>query len=86
MNRASAIVTDFGGATGHMASLAREFQVPAILDTESATTKLKDGQEITVDAYNCNVYEGRVAELIEFAEKKEEPFKDTLIFKTSRNP
>jgi pyruvate,water dikinase len=82
MNRASAIVTDFGGATGHMASLAREFQVPAILDTESATTKLKDGQEITVDAYNCNVYEGRVAELIEFAEKKEEPFKDTLIFKT----
>ena len=82
MNRASAIVTDFGGATGHMASLAREFQVPAILDTESATAKLKDGQEITVDAYNCNVYEGRVAELIEFAEKKEEPFKDTLIFKT----
>ena len=82
MNRASAIVTDFGGATGHMASLAREFQVPAILDTESATAKLKDGQEITVDAYNCNVYEGRVAELIEFADKKEEPFKDTLIFKT----
>ncbi|MGO9379566.1 MAG: PEP/pyruvate-binding domain-containing protein [Dissulfurispiraceae bacterium] len=82
MNKASAIVTDSGGATGHMASLAREFQVPAILDTESATTKLKEGQEITVDAYNCNVYAGKVAELIELAEKKNEPFKDTAIFKT----
>ncbi|HMK56739.1 MAG TPA: PEP/pyruvate-binding domain-containing protein [Dissulfurispiraceae bacterium] len=82
MNKASAIVTDFGGATGHMASLAREFQVPALLDTESATSKLRDGLEITVDSYNCNVYEGRVDELIEFAEKKEDPFKDTVIFKT----
>ncbi|HMK60183.1 MAG TPA: PEP/pyruvate-binding domain-containing protein [Dissulfurispiraceae bacterium] len=82
MNRASAIVTDFGGATGHMASLAREFQVPALLDTESATAKLRNGMEITVDSYNCNVYEGRVDELIELAEKKEDPFKDTIIFKT----
>jgi pyruvate,water dikinase len=82
MNRTSAIITDFGGATGHMASLTREFQVPAILDTESATEKLTDGQEITVDAYNCNVYDGRVAELIEMAGKREDPFKDTLIFKT----
>jgi pyruvate,water dikinase len=82
MNKAAAIVTDFGGATGHMASLAREFQVPAILDTEGATLKLEDGQEITVDAYNCNVYDGRVAELIEFAVRKDEPFRDTAIFKT----
>ncbi len=82
MNRTSAIITDFGGATGHMASLTREFQVPAILDTESATEKLSEGQEITVDAYNCNVYDGRVAELIEMAGKREDPFKDTLIFKT----
>ena len=82
MNRASAIVTDFGGATGHMASLTREFQIPAILDTEFATEKLSDGQEITVDAYNCNVYDGKVSELINIAGKREDPFKDTVIFKT----
>jgi pyruvate,water dikinase len=81
MNKASAIITDFGGTTGHMASLAREFQVPAILDTELGTKILQPGQEITVDAFNCSVYEGKVDELIDLSGKREEPFKDTLIFK-----
>jgi pyruvate, water dikinase len=85
MNKASAIITDFGGITGHMASLAREFQVPAILDTEVATKTLQPGQEITVDAFNCSVYEGKVNELIELSGKRDEPFKDTLIFKTLKN-
>jgi len=82
MNKANAIITDVGGAAGHMASLAREFQVPTILDTEMATNILKDGQELTVDAINCNIYDGHVKELEEFAEKREEPFKSTRIFQT----
>jgi len=82
MNRASAIVTDVGSATGHLASLSREYQVPTILDTEISTRILRDGQEITVDAINCNIYEGKVTELIEYARKKSEPFKDTQLFKT----
>jgi pyruvate,water dikinase len=65
-----------------MASLTREYQVPALLDTEAATKILKNGQEITVDAINCNIYEGHVDELIEFAKRKKEPFKDTQLFKT----
>ncbi len=81
MNRASAIVTDFGGTTGHMAALAREFQVPAILDTEMGTRILQHGQEITVDAFNCTVYEGRVSELIELCAKRKEPFRDTVLFR-----
>lgn len=85
MNKASAIVTDVGGATGHMASLSREYGVPTILDTETATAVIKDGQEITVDAINCNIYEGRVNELLEYALKKKEPFKDTHLFKTLEN-
>jgi len=82
MNRASAIVTDVGSATGHLASLSREYQVPTILDTEISTRILNDGQEITVDAINCNIYEGKVNELIEYARKKSEPLKDTQLFKT----
>ncbi|MGQ9571010.1 MAG: PEP/pyruvate-binding domain-containing protein [Thermodesulfovibrionales bacterium] len=81
MNKASAIVTDVGSATGHMASLSREYQVPTILDTEVSTRIIKDGQEITVDAINCNIYGGKVNELLEYAVKKKEPFKDTHLFK-----
>lgn len=82
MNKAAAIITDVGSITGHMASLSRESQIPTILDTEVSTTILRDGQEITVDAINCNIYEGKVDELIQFAGKKKEPFKETHLFKT----
>ncbi len=82
MNKASAIITDIGSITGHMASLSREFQIPAILNTGIATKTIKDGQEITIDAINCNIYDGRVNEIIELGSKKVEPFKDTMLFRT----
>jgi pyruvate, water dikinase len=75
MKKASAIVTDIGAATVHMATVAREFQIPTIVDTEVATEVIQNGLEITVDAINCLVYEGRVKELSEFSRKKERYFK-----------
>lgn len=81
MNKANAIVTDVGGATGHMASLAREFKIPTILDTGMATEIIDNGQEITVDAVNRIVYEGNVKELAEFAEKREGIYKATSMYK-----
>lgn len=77
MDRASAIVTDAGAATVHMASLAREYQVPAIVNTEKATRILAPGQEITVDAVNGIIYKGIVTELVAFAEAGKPPFKGT---------
>ncbi len=65
--RAAAIVTDVGSVAGHLASLAREYRVPALFDTGSATAVLAPGQEVTVDAYHGNVYEGRVEELLRHA-------------------
>ncbi|HTG01775.1 MAG TPA: PEP/pyruvate-binding domain-containing protein [Nitrospirota bacterium] len=70
MKKASAIITDVGGITGHMASLSREYGVPTLLDTGRATSMIKHGQEITVDAYNCNVYAGKVDSLLAYAVKK----------------
>lgn len=80
MERASAIITDVGGATGHMSSLAREYHLPAILDTDIATRVLKQGQVVTVDAINCNVYEGRVEQLLEYASGKKESLRETNLF------
>jgi phosphohistidine swiveling domain-containing protein len=50
MNRAAAFVTDEGGITCHAAIVAREMQKPCIIGTKNATSILKDGDEIEVDA------------------------------------
>ncbi len=59
MDRAVAIVTDVGAPTGHMASLCREFGIPAVLDARSATSMIAAGDIITVDGGRGAVYEGR---------------------------
>ena len=65
--RVSAIVTDVGAAAGHMASLAREFGLPAVLGTGLATSSLRPGQIVTVDATSGHVYAGRVERVLQRA-------------------
>ena len=60
MSKVRAIVTDFGSTTGHMASLSREFGVPTLLNTKTATQQIRPGTIITVDVANRLVYEGEV--------------------------
>jgi len=47
--RASAVVTDIGGPLSHGSIVAREYGIPAVLGTDTATTHISDGQMITVD-------------------------------------
>jgi pyruvate,water dikinase len=82
MPRAAAIITDAGSPTGHMALLAREFQVPTILNTEKATQILRPGQEVTVDANYNNVYEGIIAELLEPTRARMNDLADSPVFRT----
>lgn len=63
MAKAHAIITDLGSATGHMAALSREFNVPTLVNTRHATSTLKAGQLVTLDARGRRVYEGEVSEL-----------------------
>ncbi|MCU0559689.1 MAG: PEP-utilizing enzyme [Desulfobacterales bacterium] len=65
MSKAQAIITDFGSLVSHMASLAREYMVPTLMNTRCATTRIPAGTEVTVDAYTGRVYRGRVPELLE---------------------
>lgn len=46
---AGAVVTDIGGAASHAAIVAREFGVPCVVDTKTASTSLSDGQRVRVD-------------------------------------
>ena len=81
MSKAKAIITDLGSSASHMAALAREFRVPTILNTQKATQILKPGLEVTVDATNCRVYQGKIEKLIEYSEEESiNPFEDTPLF------
>lgn len=44
-----ALVTDTGGVLSHPAIIAREYRIPAVVATGSATRMLRDGQVVTVD-------------------------------------
>jgi pyruvate,water dikinase len=69
LDRAAAIVTDAGSTASHLATVAREFGIPSIFGAPSATTLLKPGMVVTVDADLGNVYEGRAEVLLEGAAK-----------------
>jgi pyruvate,water dikinase len=84
MHQAAAIITDAGSPTGHMALLAREFQVPTILNTGIATQILQPGQEVTVDANYNNVYAGLITELLEPSQSKANDLADSPVFRTLR--
>ncbi|HSL81427.1 MAG TPA: PEP-utilizing enzyme, partial [Thermoanaerobaculia bacterium] len=47
--RIGALVTDAGGLLSHAAIVAREHNLPAVLGTVDATTRLRTGQVVTVD-------------------------------------
>jgi pyruvate,water dikinase len=74
LGRASAVVTDIGMPTGHMATIAREFRVPMIVDTGDATRIIPHGAEVTVDANNNVVYRGMVAEITRSTRPYVDPF------------
>lgn len=61
MKRASAIVTNRGGRTCHAAIIARELGVPAVVGCGDATSRLPEGQEVTVscaEGDTGNIYQG----------------------------
>jgi pyruvate, water dikinase len=61
MKRASAIVTNRGGRTCHAAIIARELGIPAVVGCGDATTRIKDGTDVTVSCAEGDegyIYEG----------------------------
>ena len=64
VRKAAAIITDIGGPTVHLATIAREYRTPALFGTGNATSTLPEGLEITVDIEDKRIYAGRIEGLI----------------------
>lgn len=82
LGRVQAIVTDVGSVTGHMASVAREFAVPTLVGTGNGTKVIEHGEEVTVDATNGVVFQGRVESILE-RKKLVNPMKGSPAYKTA---
>ena len=54
-HKVGALITDVGGILSHPAIIAREYGIPAVVATRDATSKLRDGQIVTVDGDNGKV-------------------------------
>jgi pyruvate,water dikinase len=75
------VLSDYGSATGHLASLAREFSVPTIVGLKEATSRIPPGTQITVDANSGRVYEGRVDELIQRPQDRKVVMAETPVYR-----
>jgi pyruvate,water dikinase len=82
---ASALVSDVGSVTGHLATVAREYRVPAIVGTRDATGLLSAGTVVTVDANENTVYEGSVEELLRYQLLRSQPYEETQEFRALRH-
>ncbi len=65
MQKSAAIVTNEGGLTAHAAIVSREMGIPCVVGTQEATTKLKEGEIITVDGFTGKIYKGKTSETVE---------------------
>jgi pyruvate, water dikinase len=81
---ASALVSDVGSVTGHLATVAREYRVPAIVGAGDATRLLPVGMVITVDADENTLYEGTVEELLRYQLLRSQPYEETPEFRMLR--
>jgi pyruvate,water dikinase len=66
LRRAAALVTEVGGTMGHLATIAREYRVPAVVGASGALARLPQGAEVTVDAEEDVVYAGALQALLRF--------------------
>lgn len=64
LQRAAAVLTEYGSATGHLATVARELRLPAIFGIPDILSLLHRGTEVTVDAGESTIYRGILHKLL----------------------
>lgn len=67
--RASAVISEKGSLTGHLANVAREFRVPALFGAAGVIDGLSGHDQVTVDADACRIYPGRVQSLLALSDR-----------------
>lgn len=64
LGKACAVIAENGSEAGHLATVSREFGVPALFSLKGAMQALVNGQTITVNSSARTVYQGRREDLL----------------------
>jgi pyruvate,water dikinase len=79
MGKINGLIAETGGMASHMATIAREYGIPAIGNMKE-TEKLASGDVVTLDATGTTVYRGLLEELIEKRKPERDLFEDLDIY------
>lgn len=63
--KAAGLIAEFGSVNGHLANVAREFNIPALVGVKKAFSFLKQGQEITLITQFKSIFPGLNKELVQ---------------------
>jgi pyruvate, water dikinase len=66
LRRAAGLITETGSSVGHLASIARELRIPAIMGIRRALELLKEGMVVTMDAGDRKIYRGILELLVQY--------------------
>jgi pyruvate,water dikinase len=79
------LITDIGSPASHLATVAREFGIPAIVDAKNATRLLEDGESVTMVADSCKVYKGRLDDADSIPAQTRSPIFESPMFMRLRS-
>lgn len=74
LGRSIALLAEHGSEAGHLATVAREFGIPAVFGLAGVLKRLENGAIVTVDGDHGRVYEGVVQEIL----KNDRPKRDIM--------
>jgi len=77
--RAAAVITEFGSSVGHLANVAREFGVPALIGASEAVERLSGVSVVTVNGDTGTVYLGRRKELLKQVKERRSDFGESEV-------
>ncbi len=80
LNHAAGVLTATGSEAGHLATVAREFSLPALFHCGNDIIKLA-GQTLTIDADNKTIYAGREESVLKDRPQKESLMKNSPVQK-----
>jgi len=64
LSRASGVISEHGSFAGHLANVAREFELPALFGISGVLDKLNNDDQVTLDATGRSIHKGCVEYLL----------------------